>query len=86
MSIHADPRRHSLDEEEYKEWQRDLRLEYAREEYEEKHQYDEENITCDYQGEDGSCNCDDHCEYQRGKWKDVCGVWRESEEEDADSD
>jgi len=41
MSIHADPRRHSLDEEEYREWQRDLRLEYAREIYEEKHPYED---------------------------------------------
>jgi len=41
MSIHADPRRNSLDDEEYKEWQRDLRLEYTREEYEEKHPYED---------------------------------------------
>lgn len=83
MSIHADPRRHSLDEEEYREWQRDLMLEYEREVYEEKHPYEDDtsNITCDYQGEDGSCNCDDHCKYQVGKWKDACSLWKEREEE-----
>lgn len=80
MSIHNDPRRHSLDEQEYAEWQRDLRLEYAREEYEMKHPYEDESITCDYQTEDGSCMCDGNCVHQRGKWRDVCGVWRESEE------
>lgn len=83
MSIHNDPRRHSLDEEEYKEWQRDLRLEYAREEYEQKHPYEfEEVATCEYMGDDGSCNCDDNCVHQRGKWRDVCEVWRESEDEE----
>ena len=83
MSIHADPRRNSLDEEEYREWQRDLRLEYAREEYEERHPYEDDtsNITCDYQSEDGSCNCDENCKYQVGKWKDACSLWKESEEE-----
>lgn len=37
MSIHADPRQYSADPEEREEWQRDLRSEYARETYEEKH-------------------------------------------------
>ena len=78
MSIHADPRRHSLDEEEYKEWQRDLRLEYAREEYEERYPY-EESGDCNYQGEDGSCNYDGNCTHQRGKWRDICGTWKERE-------
>ena len=83
MSIHSDPRRNSLDEEEYREWQRDLKSEYAREEYEERHPYDAyedfQNPVCDYMGEDGSCDCDDHCIHQRGKWKDMCALWKEKE-------
>lgn len=49
-----------------------------------KHPYEDDtsNITCDYQGEDGSCNCDEHCEHQLGKWRDVCGIWKEREDED----
>ena len=54
MSIHADPRRNSLDEEEYREWQRDLRLEYAREIYEEKHPYED-------MGEDESEEGEEEC-------------------------
>ena len=84
MSIHSDPRRNSLDEEEYREWQRDLKSEYAREEYEERHPYDayedSENLVCDYVGEDGSCNYDYDCIHQRGKWKDMCALWKEKEE------
>lgn len=82
MSIHNDPRRFSTDDE-YREWQNDLRMEYARETYEEKHPYDDDtsNITCAYWSEDGSCNCDDHCKYQKGKWKDICGLNVEDKED-----
>jgi len=34
-----------------------------------------EKPSCDYQGEDGSCHCDDHCVHQTGKWRDFCGAW-----------
>lgn len=83
MSIHADPRQYSADPEEREEWERDLRLEYAREEYEERHPYEiDPPDDCEYQGEDGSCYCDDNCKYQRGKWKDTCSLWKESEDEE----
>ena len=74
MSIHNDPRRNSLDEDEYRAWENDLRMEYAREEYEMRHPYDDDDaeIKCDWQGDDGSCNYDGHCAHQTGKWKDTC--------------
>ena len=78
MSIHSDPRRNSLDEEEYREWQNDLRMEYAKQEY-----YDnatDDDFVCGYMGEDGSCNCDRNCSNQTGKWKDTCGLWKEKKE------
>ena len=82
MSIHADPRQYSADPEERADWERDLRFEYRREEYEERHQDEIDTPdSCDYQGEDGTCNCDGHCVYQTGKWKDTCSLWEESEEE-----
>ena len=80
MSIHNDPRRHSLDEEEYREWQNDLRMEYAQEIYEVQHPYDAyedfKNPDCDCIGEDGSCYYDYDCIHQRGKWKDMCALWK----------
>lgn len=81
MSIHADPRQFSADPEERKDWERDLQFEYRRETYEQTHGDDNcLEISCDYQGEDGSCNCDGHCEHQTGKWKDICALWHEDEE------
>lgn len=83
MSIHNDPRQYSPNPEERADFKRDLRYEYRREEYENRHPYEEcEDTHCDYQGEDGSCNCDDHCIHQTGKWRETCGVWEESEDED----
>ncbi len=83
MSIHNDPRRFSSDADECADWERDLRLEYRREEYEDKHPYDDcYSFSCDYQGKDGSCNCDDKCIHQTGKWRDVCEMWEESEDEE----
>lgn len=82
MSVHSDYRSNNPSREERAEYERDLRAAYARETYEEKHPYEDDTaVTCDYMGDDGSCNCDDHCVHQRGKWKDVCGVWKEREEE-----
>jgi hypothetical protein len=43
-----------------------------------------EDTKCDYQGEDGSCHCEEHCVYQTGKWRDFCGAWEESEDEESD--
>ena len=81
MSIHADPRQYSADPEERADWERDLRFEYRREEYEQKHGDDEIIIrTCKYQDDAGSCNCDGHCLHQTGKWKDTCSIWEESKE------
>ena len=80
MSVHSDYRG-NLTPEERAEFERDLRAAYAREEYEQKHPYELENTECNYQGEDGSCMCDDHCVHQLGKWRDVCGVYKESDTE-----
>ena len=82
MSIHSDPRQNSMDPEERADWERDLNYEYRREIYEQKHPYEFENTECNYQGEDGSCMCDDHCVHQLGKWRDVCGVWEEGASDD----
>lgn len=65
MSIHSDPRRNSLDEEEYREWQRDLRNEYAEEQ--------PIKLPCGFATEDGSCTSEEICPHQYGKWKDLCG-------------
>ena len=81
MSVHSDYRG-NLTPDERAEYERDLRAAYARETYEQKHGYEFESATCDYMGEDGSCNCDDNCVHQRGKWRDVCGVYKESEGEE----
>jgi len=35
MSIHSDPRRYSTDEEEVRAWENDMRMEYAKQEYDE---------------------------------------------------
>ena len=82
MSVHSDYRG-ELTPDEREEYERDLRFAYAREEYEQRHPYEDDvPDDCEYQGEDGTCYCDDHCIYQRGKWKDTCGIWKESEEEE----
>lgn len=82
MSIHNDPRQHSENPEDREDFERDLRYEYRREEYENRHPYEHEDSHCGYQGEDGSCNYDGHCVHQMGKWRDSCGVWKEREDED----
>ena len=82
MSIHADPRQFSADPEERADWEHDLRVEYRRETYEQKHPYEDSGTKCNYQGEDGSCMCDGHCAHQRGKWRDVCEIWEEEEEDE----
>ena len=83
MSVHSDYRG-ELTPDERTEYERDLKTAYRRETYEQNHPYEEdtENVTCDYMDSDGSCNCDDNCKHQRGKWKDTCALWKESEEEE----
>jgi len=80
MSIHADPRQNDPDPEVRADWQRDLRLEYAREEYEMKYPYEDNTETeCLYQSKDGGCTCDGSCIHQIGKWKDTCSLWEGGE-------
>ena len=77
MSIHNDPRRNSRDKAEYAEWQNELRMEYRRESLPDDIAADD--FKCGYMNDDGSCDCDRHCQHQKGKWKDMCALWKGEE-------
>ena len=80
MSIHNDPRRFSTDEDERREWENDLRMEYAPEEYERTHPYECEEeqtatkeddydcMSCAHDGDSNICwECEDGSKYR--KWR-----------------